>query len=820
MPMTVPSGGFGEYLTVGEAADFLGVSPWTLRNWDKAGKLKPRRHPKNGYRIYRHEDLQAVLEADGSGRSPDRLLTPQIDWSQMGKTEHFVQFYESDDFLADSVAGFAAAAINSGDAAVMISTQAHRDGIRGRLESRQLDIDVAIADGRFIELDAEETLSKFMVDGLPDPLRFAQFIGPIITRLSKNGRRVCAFGEMVALLWAGGHQAAAIRLEALWNDLAKSHSFALFCAYPIRDFGRESDGKSFRDICTCHTRVIPAESYAAISLPEERLRAITRLQQKAQSLQAEIVHRTEVEKALSRQQRELSDFVENALEGLHKVGPDGRILWANRAELQLLGYRAEEYVGHHINEFHVDREVIDDMLARLHRGEKIYDRPARLRCKDGSIKHVLTHSNGYFEDGQFVYSRCFTRDVTAARKAEDRQLQILESERAARAEAERVSRMKDEFLATLSHELRTPLNAIFGWTQIIRQSPSKPEVVAEGIAVINRNVRAQTQLIQDLLDMSRIISGKVRLDIKQTDLSPVLDAAYAAVRPAADAKGIQIRKVIDPLAGPVMADADRIQQVVWNLLTNAVKFSPIAGKIDLLLERVNSHLEITVSDSGEGISPQFLPHVFERFRQADSSAARKHSGLGLGLSIVKQLVELHGGTVCAKSAGLGNGATFVVALPLAASKQSESIQSSPASIDIPGIDCSGIRLKGIKVLVVDDEADARELIGRLLRESDAEVIMAESTDEAVALLKSERPHVLVSDIGLPGKDGYQLIREIRALPAADGSGIPAIALTAFARSEDRKRAMRSGYQVHVSKPIESQELIVTIASLMARAQHS
>ena len=316
----------------------------------------------------------------------------------------------------------------------------------------------------------------------------------------------------------------------------------------MNDLVGQANGEPFNNICSCHSRVIPAESYSTLRDGDQRNRAISQLQQKAHSLAAEIAHRKEVEKALSQRERELADFIENAIEGLHQVGPDGIIIWANKAELQLLGYQREEYVGHHIAEFHMDRPVVDDMLTKLLRGENLIDYPARLRCKDGSVKHVLVHSNAYFEDGPFVHSRCFSRDVTSMREAEQRKEQLLEGERAARADAERVGRMKDEFLATLSHELRTPLNAIFGWAQMIKQSPDDATIVAEGISVIDRNIRTQTQLIADLLDVSRIVAGKVRLDVQQVDLIPVLEAAVAAVEPSARAKDIRIRTVFDSLA--------------------------------------------------------------------------------------------------------------------------------------------------------------------------------------------------------------------------------------------------------------------------------
>ena len=520
----------------------------------------------------------------------------------------------------------------------------------------------------------------------PNEDRFREVIGGLIAEMTRDGRRLRAFGEMVALLWARGDKIAAIRLEDFWNALAKKYDFALFCAYPIGGFAGSAESEPFTHICGQHSRVLPAESYGGLRGDQDRLRAVTLLQQKAASLEAEIERAPRLKTPCCKETASFPTFWRAASESLHKVGPDGTILWANQAELNLLGYARDEYIGHNIVEFHVDRPVIDDMLATLMRGENLFDCPARLLCKDGTFRHVLVHSNAYFEDGKFVYSRCFTRDVTAMKLAEQRQWQSLESERAARTEAERASRLKEDFLATLSHELRTPLNAIFGWTQIIKQALGDAESVTEGIAVIDRNVRAQTRLIEDLLDMSRIIAGKVRLDMQQIELKPVLQAAAEAVGPSAQAKEIQITQVLDPLAGPVSGDANRLQQVVWNLLANSVKFTPRGGKIDLILERVNSHVEITVSDNGQGIKPEFLPHVFERFRQADSSMARKHGGLGLGLSIVKHLVELHGGAVRAKSAGEGHGARFTVALPLVAVKQPDGTRQIPN----PGGSCSWI----------------------------------------------------------------------------------------------------------------------------------
>jgi PAS domain S-box-containing protein len=385
-----------------------------------------------------------------------------------------------------------------------------------------------------------------------------------------------------------------------------------------------------------------------------------------------------------------------------------------------------------------------------------------------------------------------------------------------RERAERETRTKDEFLATLSHELRTPLNAILGWASILRASDN-PKDLAEGIEVIERNARAQTRIIEDLLDMSRIISGKVRLDVQRVDLLPVIKTAIESVNPMAAAKEIRVTSVLDPLAGPISGDSARLQQILWNLLTNALKFTPRGGRVHVVLERVNSHIEMSVADTGQGIAPDFLPCVFDRFRQADASSTRRHSGLGLGLAIVKNLAELHGGSVRAKSPGEGQGSTFTIVLPMAVSKaESEPDRRHPYAGGYDQIPEENPDLTGVSVLLVDDEADARHLVKRILAGCGATVETAGSAEEALGYLDKDkiRPHVLVSDIGMPGEDGYALIKRVRHL---DGNGdVPAIALTAFARSEDRRRAIMSGFQMHIAKPIEPSELIAMVANLAGK----
>jgi PAS domain S-box-containing protein len=410
------------------------------------------------------------------------------------------------------------------------------------------------------------------------------------------------------------------------------------------------------------------------------------------------------------------------------------------------------------------------------------------------------------------------RDVSERKRAEEEKTQLLASERSARSAAERASRMKDEFLATLSHELRTPLTAILGWAQILVSGRTTDAEMAQGLETIDRNARVQTKLVEDLLDMSSIISGKLRLDMQQLSPASFVEAAIETIQPTADAKGIRLARRLDPNVGPLRGDANRLQQVVWNLLTNAVKFTSEGGTIEVGLERVGSRLEITVADSGQGIPADFLPYVFDRFRQADATIRRKHSGLGLGLAIVKQLVELHGGMVRVQSEGEGQGAMFVVSLPLALSHDRTGAPHSRDRMSAAdsALDSKTVDLSGLKVLVVDDEPDACRLIKWVLDECHAEVVTAASAAEAMPLIETARPDILISDIGMPDVDGYEFLRRIRALDPAHGGKVPAIALTAFARPEDRAHSLKVGFSVHVSKPIQPKALTAMVASLAGR----
>ena len=536
--------------------------------------------------------------------------------------------------------------------------------------------------------------------------------------------------------------------------------------------------------------------------------------------------------ALRRNEARLRAIFNQAAVGIAIAALDGRFLEMNGKFCAILGHAPEQLIGRTFGDI-----THPDDLAETHRRiaalldgdgsdfavEKRYLRP------DGSIVWSLTNVTLQRDDRgkpeQFIAiieDITSRKDAEAALREESRVLEmltaernvLLESERAARTEAERMSNVKDAFLATLSHELRTPLNAILGWSQILKAGRDQADIM-RGLDVIERNARMQTQLIEDLLDMSRITSGKIRLDVQPIDPAVVIQAAVETLAPAADAKGVRVETLLDPAAGPIAGDPGRLQQIVWNLLSNAIKFTPRGGRIQLLLQRAGSYAEIHVADTGVGIEPEFIPHLFERFRQGDASTTRKYGGLGLGLSIVKTLVELHGGTVQVTSPGTKRGTTVTVTLPLTAvHHRGPGAEVSPADPRLASMPSR--ELFGSYILVVDDQKDARELIARVLQDAGAEVTEVCSADEAIAAIEARCPDMLISDIGMPDVDGFELIRRVRALDAECGGRIPAIALTAFTRSEDRTRALRAGFTLHVSKPVDPAELLATVASVAGR----
>lgn len=402
--------------------------------------------------------------------------------------------------------------------------------------------------------------------------------------------------------------------------------------------------------------------------------------------------------------------------------------------------------------------------------------------------------------------------ISELQRSEEARGQLLVRAERARSEAEAANRIKDEFLATLSHELRTPLTSLLGWSSVLREAKRDEKVLTQGLEAIDRNAKVQAQLIDDLLDVSRIVSGKLNLDVRPLDISSVARAAINVVRPAADAKGITLDYSAEPGLGAISADSARLQQIIWNLLSNAVKFTPHGGKISVRLEQDGSDARFTIQDTGQGIDSEFLPRVFDRFRQADSSTTRSFGGLGLGLAIVRHLVELHGGTVSAHSDGVNKGATFSATFPLLADR------AEPIAVALSGeMKCFEARsLDGLRVLLVDDEPEARQILSTVITRTGAEVRTCNSASEALAKLAEWKPDVILSDIAMPDEDGYSFINKVRALPRDEGGEIPAAALTAYAREADRSQALAAGYQMHIAKPIGAGQLVSMIARLAGR----
>ena len=474
-----------------------------------------------------------------------------------------------------------------------------------------------------------------------------------------------------------------------------------------------------------------------------------------------------------------------------------------------------------INAIHPeDRDNVVSGWRRARKEKVACEVPGRIRCgATGSYRHVVSRTTPLWGPHGSVREWVGTvTDVHDQKIAEEERARLLEIAEAERHRASEASRAKDEFLAVVSHELRTPLNAMMGWTQMLRTGTLTEEKRVQGLEVIERNVKTQAQLIEDLLDVSRIIAGKLRLTEGCVDLAQAVDAAIDVVRPAADTKGVHLELHCDPGAGSVMGDAERLQQVIWNLLANSVKFTPSGGKVVVRLRRTAQLVEIVVEDSGQGITAEFLPLVFERFKQAEGGTTRKHGGLGLGLAIVRHIVELHGGRIEARSEGTGKGATFTVQIPVSPASSREPAPSgpelAPLSQGSPLSHPPGLR--GLRVVIVDDEPDARELLASIFEHCEARAMVAGTAAAALKLVRELRPDVLVSDIGLPGEDGYSLIQNIRALPPGEGGRTPAVALTAYARLEDRARALDAGYTIHIAKPIQPSELLTAVVSLAGR----
>jgi PAS domain S-box-containing protein/excisionase family DNA binding protein len=761
-----------DYYGVAEAAAVLGVSRMSVWRWIRSGRLTAARLGPRTTRIWR-EDLERFLaeqerdtinplgnSSGGPRVAPEERLADQgarrSSWREGGSADHVVQFYETDRSLLEAVSAYIGAALRAGQIGIVIATDAHRAQLEARLRADGLDLEAAQTGGQYVALSAAETLAQLMVEGQPDAGRFAEVVGSLVAGAAESGRRVRAFGEMVALLAAEGNHAAALRLEALWNGLQQVHAFSLFCAYPLAGYDQAS-AVLFDQVCSEHASVIPAESYTRLKDPDARLREIARLQHRAAALEAALAQRTRLEARLRRSEQELRDFVENATEGLHWVGEDGRILWANRAELELLGYPAEEYIGRHIAEFHVDQETIEDILCRLTNGEELHGYEARMRAKDGSIKYVLINANVYREDGRFIHTRCFTHDMTAHKLAAAAALRlaaIVESsddaiigktlegrivdwnsgaeriygytaaevvgqpiallipddrpdelpaimarlrrgERIEHFETERLTktgrritvsvtispirdhadqiigvsaiardiserlvleRMQRDLLAMVSHELRNPLTAIKGLAQLMQRRGAYNERALQGIVAQTNHL---DRLVGDLLDVARLEAGRLELQCEPLDLVALVAENVEQAQAQTQAHALRLEA---PAASvPGCFDRDRLNQVLQNLLGNALKYAP-GGEVVVSLTTDSAEARISVADEGPGIPPEDAPKLFERFYRATATADGA-KGLGIGLYVARMLVEAHGGRIWVEPRPR-TGCEFVFTLPL------------------------------------------------------------------------------------------------------------------------------------------------------------
>ena len=717
---------------------------------------------------------------------------------------HFVRFYHDDAVLLTEVADFLDRGLRGGGSAIVIATQEHLDALRRQLMGfGSLKGQPAWFPGELIMLDAAATLAGFMVDGWPDERLFDEVVGNTVRKACAKGRSVHAFGEMVALLCERGLYDAAVRLEELWNRLGEACRFSLFCAYPWNLFPTQELAEDFHRVCCAHDHVRP-EGQEVKEGQQELYLQLALMEQKNLALQGEVARAREAEQTLRHRERELADFVENAAEGLHRVGPDGTILWANKAELSLLGYRWEEYVGRHIAEFHADPDVIGDILRRLNAGETLYDQPARLRRRDGSIKHVVINSNACFENGRLRYSRCFTRDATERHLLE----QAHREREALVAELSHANRAKDEFLAMLAHELRNPLAPVSAAAQLLAVAADDPARVRQAAAVIARQVGHMKGLIDDLLDVARVTRGLVVLSRTPLDLRDIVAEAVEQAAPQLHGRRQHLELDLPREPAWISGDRKRILQVVANILTNAIKFTPEGGRIGVRMSVSEHEVALTVSDSGIGMDAELAARVFDLFVQGHRTLDRAQGGLGIGLALAKSLVESHEGAISAYSGGPGEGSSFTVTLPrLAGDALGAAEPAAPAMTGMAG--------QALRVVVVDDNRDAADALVGLLSACGHEARALYSSSAALAAAGVDGPEVFVLDIGLPEIDGLVLAGRLRALPATANAVL--IAVTGYGQPRDRELALAAGFDHYLVKPVDADVLLDLLGQIASRA---
>jgi len=725
------------------------------------------------------ENLEALMDGNQDSPAP-------------GRAGHLVHFYDDETAWSDSVSAFTWDGLDSGQAAILITTDDHFRDIRNRLRARGADVDLLLEEHRLIRLDASEMLASFFRAGALDAARFEEVAGAALDRAAGPGARaVRVYGEVVDFLCRDGRADEALALERMWTRLGHRRPFRLLCGYSMRNLSR-TDERIFARICAEHTDVSFLEPVAPA---HARLQHISHSARRAKEAEG---FRLLVES--------VKDYA------IFMLDPSGVVVTWNAGAERIKGYQASEIIGSHFSRFYPEPEIAagkcEFELAAAAREGRFEDEGYRLR-KDGAAfwaNVVITALRD--EEGALVGFAKVTRDLTERKKAEEARLLLVQ--------AQESNRIKDQFLATVSHELRTPLSAILGWATLLATRTADP-AVTKGLEVIRRNAQAQAHIIEDVLDVARIASGKLSLEMAEVDLAGVVRATVDGARPNAESKRIRLELIGASQPVPVHGDSTRLQQVIWNLLSNALKFTPTGGSVVIELAPSGLEVVLSVRDTGIGIEPSFLPQVFERFSQGDGSTTRRAGGLGLGLAIVRHLVEMHGGGVTAESPGLGRGTTFSISLPLstAAGARPEAASALPSR---PFVGDPLRPLEGVEVLVVEDDPDARELLGTVLEGRGARVRLSSTAAEAQAILDANVPHVIVSDIGLPDEDGYELARNVRSRAEALGGGVPIIAVTAYASAHDKKRAILAGCDHHLAKPVDSDELVMLVEQL-ARERH-
>lgn len=857
-----------------------------------------------------------------------RQVAPAASWRDSGEKGHFVQFYEHESELLQPLADYLQHGLETGAGAIVIATARHLEQLEHQLGARGLDVARLRARGQLVALEGSATLARIGCEGGPQWSRFVEVVGAVVAELRREYPRVIAFGEMVSLLWMDGKHVAALQLEELWNELAQRETFSLYCAYPMPKGAGSAYLRDYERVCALHDHVMSPEHYER-SPPEARMQLVAQLQQKARALEWEVQRRIMVERALAERDRELSDFLENALEGLLKVGADGTMFWVNGAALELLGCSDAECIGRSIEDFHLDPEDGRESLRRLASGETLRNHAVALLRADGSVRHVRIAANAQWDAGRLIHSRWYIRDDTHERLAENARAHlaaivessddaivsktlegivrswnsaaerlfgytaeeavgqpitliipaervqeeraILEklrrgeriehfetvrvaksgrridvaltispirnaagvivgaskiardiSERKASEQAQErtigelrraeealleADRRKDEFLAVLAHELRNPLAPIryaVAWAKRDRRGEAGR---LQAQAIIERQVEHMSRLLDDLLDVSRITRGTLLLRCSSVELSAALAAAQEAARPLLEAKSHALVLKLPQQPIRLVADPVRLAQILANLLVNSAKYTDTGGHIEVEAREEGAELVVAVRDNGIGISPEMMPRLFTLFAQASPALERSEGGLGIGLSLVRGLVELHGGTITAHSPGTGRGAEFILRLPIGEPTGAELQRQS-------GAPRASAPAAPLRVLVADDNRDSAASCAALLESAGHEVSIAHSGGEALELARRLEPSALLLDIGMPELNGYQLAQRIRS--TGWGRAATLIAITGWGQEQDKRRAFEAGFDHHLTKPIDPASLETLLQGAAAR----